>query len=61
MTAVAYISDIQGRMVARFGQQNIVPGYQELVFNTTGLNNGVYFLNIETAAGRISQRISVQQ
>jgi hypothetical protein len=61
MTAVAYISDIQGRMVARFGQQNIVPGYQELVFNTTGLNNGVYFLNIETAAGRISQRIAVQQ
>lgn len=61
LKAVAYISDIQGRVIASLGQQNIVTGYQELVFSTAGLNNGVYFLNLETAAGRISQRIVVQK
>ncbi|MBU6324314.1 MAG: T9SS type A sorting domain-containing protein [Bacteroidetes bacterium] len=61
LKAVAYISDIQGRVIANLGQKNITAGYQELVFSTSSLNNGVYFLNLETAAGRISQRIAVQK
>jgi hypothetical protein len=53
------ITDMQGRVVRSLGSRNFGTGNQEVEVKLEGLTNGMYFINLNAAQGRISHRIMV--
>jgi hypothetical protein len=53
------ITDMQGRVVRSLGSRNFGTGNQQVEVKLDGLTNGMYFINLNAAQGRISHRIMV--
>jgi len=53
------ITDMQGRVVRSLGSRNFGTGNQQVEVKLEGLTNGMYFINLNAAQGRISHRIMV--
>jgi hypothetical protein len=53
------ITDMQGRVVRSLGSRNFGTGSQQVEVKLDGLTNGMYFINLNAAQGRISHRIMV--
>lgn len=56
-----HLMDIQGNVIRKINDRNITLGYQEIVFNTEGLDDGMYFLILSSDGEKYSQKILIQK
>ena len=53
------VTDMNGRVVLSNEAKQCVAGQNAVVVNTNGLSSGIYMVTLESAAGRVSSKLTV--
>ena len=54
-----FVTDMNGRVVLSNEAKQCVAGQNAMVVNTNGLSSGIYMVTLESAAGRMSSKLTV--
>ena len=54
-----FVTDMNGRVVLSNEAKQCVAGQNAVVVNTNGLSSGIYMVTLESAAGRVSSKLTV--
>lgn len=60
-SAILTITDITGRIIDNINQTELKSGENNINYSVNGLNAGLYFINLKTSTGSITNRFVVQK